>query len=515
MEEPVFPLNMPAVRRYELDLDERFTLRQLEDIDHSLTRLFGTPDEPCLPDEETITAMLDPDMLVRAAGPVQDEAASGAGQGGRGLYRRHCAHCHGTAGDGAGPAAAWMNPYPRDFRPGVFQYKSTPIGARPTDDDLRRIIVRGASGTAMPAFTELADDDIEPLVQYVKYLAIRGETELVLIHESADLNVAARERLDKSDEFLIEEVVAVVAEIWAEAEGQVVEVPPRPDMAFAASARLGRDIYFSEVGGCVKCHGPTGLGDGQDTYYDYWSERLDPSKPERVAQYLAVGALPPRRIVPHNLRTGVYRGGRRPVDLFWRIRSGIEGTPMPVASMKAPGASEDAVGLTGDQVWHLVDYVRSLPFENVNRVDGAREVAAARGRAASSEPVLARVTVRQFEWQVQYPGKDGQWNTLDDLYAVNELRVPQGDDSAILITSGDVRHAVRLPESAARRTLVPGQPQRVRIAASQSGTYRMLRNERVGWGHPPVQAVLIVEPREKWKAALERMDGKQDEAAET
>ena len=48
---------------------------------------------------------------------------------------------------------------------------------------------------------------------------------------------------------------------------------------------------------------------------------------------------------------------------------------MPVASMKAPGASDEAVGLTGGQIWYLADYVRSLPFEKINQVGGAKDAA--------------------------------------------------------------------------------------------------------------------------------------------
>ena len=32
---------------------------------------------------------------------------------------------------------------------------------------------------------------------------------------------------------------------------------------------------------------------------------------------------------PMNLTTGVYRGGRRPIDLYWRIKGGIEPSGMP------------------------------------------------------------------------------------------------------------------------------------------------------------------------------------------
>ena len=39
--------------------------------------------------------------------------------------------------------------------------------------------------------------------------------------------------------------------------------------------------------------------------------------------------LPPRNAIPRNLREGSYRGGRRPIDIFWRVSAGIAGTPMP------------------------------------------------------------------------------------------------------------------------------------------------------------------------------------------
>ena len=44
---------------------------------------------------------------------------------GRNLYMQHCLHCHGVSGDGAGPTAKFLNPRPRDYRQGIFKFKST------------------------------------------------------------------------------------------------------------------------------------------------------------------------------------------------------------------------------------------------------------------------------------------------------------------------------------------------------------------------------------------------------
>ena len=77
-------------------------------------------------------------------------------------------------------------------------------------------------------------------------------------------------------------------------------------------------------------------------------------------QELIPTLLPPRHAIPRNLREGVYRGGRRPLDLYWRIAAGIRGMPMPGIGPAAPGAPGT---LSQEEIWQIVDYVRSLPFE--------------------------------------------------------------------------------------------------------------------------------------------------------
>src|SRR5205823_4042197 len=61
-------------------------------------------------------------------------------EGGYGLYRKHCLHCHGVSGDGNGPTAAFLWPRPRDYRPGLFKFTSTNSNQKPTRSDLERII---------------------------------------------------------------------------------------------------------------------------------------------------------------------------------------------------------------------------------------------------------------------------------------------------------------------------------------------------------------------------------------
>jgi hypothetical protein len=138
---PAFRLDMTSVVAKEIVPEQRQTVADV------LEAMFGTPDQPYATPEMG----LDVRMLRMAAGPVWGDE-----QGGKhGLYRRHCAHCHGISGDGHGPTAMILNPYPRDYRPGIFKFKSTPRADRPTDDDLTRIVKNGIPATAMPSFALL------------------------------------------------------------------------------------------------------------------------------------------------------------------------------------------------------------------------------------------------------------------------------------------------------------------------------------------------------------------------
>lgn len=355
--------------------DFRFTRAQRDNVDTLLVSLFGTPDQPAMPKIEGVDLKNIADLakLKMAAGPVSSDI-DGRPQG---LYREHCAHCHGITGDGAGPTALFLNPYPRDYRPGKFKFKSTPVGAKPSHEDLARIIYDGIPGTAMPSFKLLPADELDALAHYVRYLSIRGETERGLLMMLADteegqplVDVHAKDPSVTQEQLAaVMETVAMVVEKWATADEQVVPIPARAESSgdeLVQSINRGRDLFYGTIANCVKCHGDAALGDGQTNDYDEWAkEFMQPNDPASAEPYIALGMLPPRTIKPRNLRQGVYRGGQRPIDLFWRIRLGIEGTPMPAATLK-PEDDPHAKGLTEDDIWDIVNYVQSLPYEPIS-----------------------------------------------------------------------------------------------------------------------------------------------------
>ena len=336
---------------------QKLTPEQEKQVATILLAMFGTPDDPkALPETG-----LDEAKLRLCAGPVRSDIVGRK----NGLYREHCAHCHGIAGDGLGPTAAFLNPYPRDYRPGKFKFKSTERADKPTHDDLVRILHNGIPGTSMPSFALLSEIQVDALAEYVKYLSMRGETELALMRAFFELDDDANGKLPETREFLVDETLAAVAGTWQAAADARIPVPEMPhDIDLTASIAKGRELFYGDKANCVKCHGVTALGDGQANDYDDWNKVIvdwnkeiagdkDAAWVARAGQVLTGDALKPRTIPPRNLRQGIYRGGRRPLDLYYRIHAGINGAPMPAAKGTIPP----------EDIWHIVNYIRSLPYE--------------------------------------------------------------------------------------------------------------------------------------------------------
>lgn len=398
---PSFRLNAVEVLKQEktaLPDDEHFDDKYDQEILDVLVAIFGTPDEPKFPfldgEEDEAHEFINFEDLKWAAGRVHSDQD---GKPISGLYREHCSHCHGISGDGAGPTASFLNPYPRDFRLSKFKFKSTPLRRSPTDHDMELILRNGIPGTAMPSFRTLPDEEIKALISYVKYLTIRGQVERLLISELSSLDgdplldmsyvpdgdlVAALARIEDEEaepdeklEAFEEQLDYILRDLylegpfsrWTDPEDSVTEVPDVPDSIAAnhpdheALVAKGREVFFAK-GNCAQCHGDTAMGDGQTKTFDDWtkdwsnSPGVDPFDKSTYKDFTAAGALKPRPIRPRNLRLPVYRGGGRPQDLYLRIRNGIEGTPMP-----------NGATLSEEEIWALVAYTKWLPYEKAGQ----------------------------------------------------------------------------------------------------------------------------------------------------
>jgi mono/diheme cytochrome c family protein len=190
-------------------------------------------------------------------------------EGGRKTYAKYCSQCHGDKGDGQGPAAVHLLPKPRDFTPGKFKLRTTPSGALPTDDDIRRVIRQGMPYTSMPAWPAFTDAEVSGLVAYVKSF-----------------------HAGFSDP--------------AEAP-KAIELPAAP--AFSReSAEKGKQLYATL--GCARCHGEAGRADGPSAP----TLKDDKGDPIRAADLT---------------ERWTFRGGPRREDIFRTFSTGVNGTPMP------------------------------------------------------------------------------------------------------------------------------------------------------------------------------------------
>ncbi|MBN1591237.1 MAG: cytochrome c [Pirellulales bacterium] len=326
---------------------------EIEAIHETIAESFGTPDVPELPDE----ARLDRALLGEAAGPIAGDRQGRQ----RGLYRQHCAACHDLSGGGAGPHARLLGTYPMDFRLGQFKYTSTRDGGKPVRRDLERTLAGGLPGTAMPSFARLPQEQIDALVEYVIYLSVRGEAERAV----AGLVLDEGEYLPL-DEYLVEdEAITPVAEQWKKADSLVVDeaealrAAPPLDTADrrAASVERGRVLFESPNAQCTTCHGPEGRGDGeQQELYDDWNKLKKGVSDEQTRALAERFALPLVRLRARNFHEGIFRGGDRPIDVYWRIHVGLKGTPMPSSG---PDSSTEGV-FSPAEIWDVANFVLSL-----------------------------------------------------------------------------------------------------------------------------------------------------------
>lgn len=377
-----FEPNMVYAKAWEID--EGYSMAEaLAETQTAVSQFFGTPDEPslptCLTGDEDYAELVSMENLEKASGPPNEA--------GRGLYRKHCATCHGITGNGRGETAYLLDPYPRDYRMGKFKFKSTLRGGKPLREDLVYSIKMGIAGSSMKAIPELTDADVEALVDYVIYLSLRGEFERNMIMLGADLDFEVDEEGNSEHLFFAgsakedfeeqlsdaQDLVMEIADSWLEAEDRLKDIPepdgiPVPetiaDVLAAAKApgdsplkesiAKGKELFASELSACSKCHGKEGYGEGAAVDYDDWTKdwtariNIDPNDFDEQVPLLARGALPPRKILPRDFREGLYRGGSEPEHLYRRIAFGIDGTPMPSATIPP------------NEIWHLVNYIRSI-----------------------------------------------------------------------------------------------------------------------------------------------------------
>ncbi len=86
---------------------------------------------------------------------------------GHATYHMTCAPCHGEGGKGDGPAAAALNPKPRDHTNGAYMDKLT-------NAHIFEVVTKGGAAfgyPTMPGQPQLADDSVKNVIAFVRSLS--------------------------------------------------------------------------------------------------------------------------------------------------------------------------------------------------------------------------------------------------------------------------------------------------------------------------------------------------------
>ena len=309
-----------------------------KNITDGLLRLFGNAENP----RQRIP---DPDAEDPEEGetvPLIEVADEDHLKHGATVYNARCAGCHGVTGDGLGPAGLHLRPRPRDYRRGIFKFTSTEYGWKPARHDLVRTVRRGAKGTSMPAFPWMAEENLDAVIDYVIYLSQRGEVERNVIFMSGEYDE------DEEIEFVdFTDALESSRESWAEAEDNVVLPATAEPRYEEESVVIGRKLFLSK--GCSSCHGEDGKGQVDWLNPEFLAKQESLPEEQRVRINVDAWNEPAPAA---DLTARMLHGGRRPIDIYRRIYTGINGTPMPAF-----------VGVFVDDpesIWHLVHYVRHV-----------------------------------------------------------------------------------------------------------------------------------------------------------
>ena len=186
---------------------------------------------------------------------------------GKNIYLHMCVFCHGEDGNGGGVATDYLYPWPRDFRKGIFKFRSTPTETLARDEDIYRTIVLGVPSTAMPAWGDaLSPEDTWALVNLIKSF---------------------------SDRFR------------KEAPGKAIKIEPVPSTPERVAR--GKELFFQNK--CNDCHGDSGKGNGRlsDSLIDAWRHAV---------------------FVHDITNPNYFKSGHAPEDIYRTISTGLDGTPM-------------------------------------------------------------------------------------------------------------------------------------------------------------------------------------------
>lgn len=123
----------------------------------------------------------------------------------------------------------------------------------------------------------------------------------------------------------------------------------------------------------------------------------------------------------------------------------------------------------------------------------------------SEDIVRVQVLGQQWAWNFRYAGKDGIFNTEDDVVTLNDLRLPVNKKVIFQITSKDVIHSLYFPNARLKVDAMPGRISRMWYELTKTGLYDIACAEMCGTYHYRMQAKLTVYEQTEYDAWLNEM----------
>ncbi len=152
----------------------------------------------------------------------------------------------------------------------------------------------------------------------------------------------------------------------------------------------------------------------------------------------------------------------------------------------------------GEAAWILVPCLVVLALDLWIDFRGGEVWAKIKGHMPPSD-LRVQITGKQFNWEMLYPGPDGQFGTGDDLQLENELHVPVNKVIRVSLKSKDVIHSFFLPHLRLKQDTVPGRTIEAWFKATKPGRYEIPCAELCGFGHSGMNGFLIVHPADEYE----------------
>jgi cytochrome c oxidase subunit 2 len=111
-----------------------------------------------------------------------------------------------------------------------------------------------------------------------------------------------------------------------------------------------------------------------------------------------------------------------------------------------------------------------------------------------------RISGKQFNWEIAYPGPDGKLDTDDDVKMDNDFHVPVNKVIRVQLQSKDVIHSFFVPQFRLKQDAVPGRSIPVWFKAMKPGKYEVPCAELCGFGHSGMRGFVYVDAPEQYEA---------------